>query len=145
MSPLERIFHTVLFESLALISSTVGLIVFTDHAPQSLSGTMIGVVTIAMIWNVVFNLMFDKCYPGKREARSIKMRIAFIIAFEVGLLLFTIPLMAYLLDITIIAAFWLDISVTIFITIYAFTFHYCYDNLRAMIVQRRQLMLKLSS
>jgi len=140
MSPVERIFHTILFESLALISSTVGLIIFTDHAPQSLSGTMIAVVTIAMIWNFVFNAMFDKCYPGKREERCLKMRVAFIIAFEAGLLLFTVPLMAYLLDITIIEAFWLDISVTIFITLYAFTFHYCYDNLRAMIIQRRQVV-----
>ena len=137
MSPLERIFHTVLFESLALISSTIGLIIFTDHTPESLSGTMIAVVTIAMIWNFVFNAVFDKCYPGKREARSLTMRVAFIIAFEAGLLLFTVPLMAYLLDVTLVDAFWLDIGVTMFITLYAFTFHYCYDNLRAMIMQRR--------
>lgn len=141
MSPIERIFHTILFESLALISSTIGLIIFTEHTPESLSGTMIAVVTIAMIWNFVFNAAFDRLYPGNREARSFKMRVAFIIVFEAGLLLFTAPLMAYLLGISILEAFYLDVGVTIFITFYAFTFHYCYDNLRALLIQRHQMAL----
>lgn len=142
MSTLERLFHMVLFETLAVSLSIIVLILFTDHQPSTLSGTMIVVMSIAMVWNFLFNAIFDRLYPGKREQRSILMRINFVLVFEAGLLLITIPVMAYILNVSLIEAFWLDIGVTIFITFYAFTFNFCYDHLRAIIINRRSTNIK---
>ncbi|WP_153914769.1 PACE efflux transporter [Shewanella sp. TC10] len=139
MSTLERVFHAVLFEFLAIIGSVIGLMMFTDYELVSLSGTMIAIATIAMGWNFVFNIIFDKFYDAPREQRTVKQRVLYIAWFESGLLLLTIPVMAFILNISLIEAFWLDISVTIFITIYAYVYNYAYDHIRARIVLNRQM------
>jgi len=66
MSTLERVFHSVLFEVLAVTLSIIGLAIFTDHDVNALSGTMIVVATIAMIWNYCFNRIFDRYFTGEK-------------------------------------------------------------------------------
>ncbi|MCL1043731.1 MULTISPECIES: PACE efflux transporter [Shewanella] len=137
MSTVERIFHAVLFEFLAIIGSVIGLMIFTDYALASLSGTMIAIATIAMGWNFIFNIIFDKFYTEPREQRTVIQRMIYIGFFEAGLLMLTIPVMAYILGISLIEAFWLDISVTVFITVYAYVYNYAYDHIRARVMLNR--------
>ena len=135
MSFKERVFQSVLFESLAVGMCITGLAIFTEHDIDELSGMMILIATIAMIWNFVFNWGFDKVKPGPKEQRSLSLRVIHVIAFEIGLLIFTIPVMAVILKVGIWEAFLMDIGVTIFITIYAFTFNLVYDNVRASLMK----------
>ena len=135
MSFKERVFQSVLFESLAVGMCITGLAIFTEHDIDALSGMMIVIATIAMIWNFVFNWGFDKLKPGPKEQRSLSLRVIHVIAFEIGLLIFTIPVMAVILKVGIWEAFLMDIGVTIFITIYAFTFNLVYDNVRASLME----------
>lgn len=67
MGRLERLFHAITFEVLAVSLSIIGLATFTDHNISHLSGTMIVIATIAMIWNIIFNWVFDKFVPGKKK------------------------------------------------------------------------------
>jgi uncharacterized membrane protein len=134
MSTLERVFHSVLFEVLAVTLSIVGLAIFTDHDVNALSGTMIVVASIAMMWNYCFNRIFDRHFTGEKSQRSLKLRVFHVALFEAGLLVATIPVMAYLLNVGIWQAFLMDIGVTIFITIYAFVFNLIYDHVRAVLV-----------
>lgn len=136
MKTTERIFHAVLFEALAVTLSIIGLAIFTDHDINSLSGMMIVVATIAMIWNFIFNWIFDLFFTGEKTKRTLSFRIFHVTLFEVGLLFVTIPVMAYLLHVGIWEAFIMDIGVTIFITIYAFTFNFIYDNVRGGLVKK---------
>ncbi|CAV26959.1 PACE efflux transporter [Vibrio atlanticus] len=136
MSTLERVFHSVLFEALAVTLSIIGLAIFTDHDVNALSGTMIVVATIAMIWNYCFNRIFDRYFTGEKSQRSLKLRIFHVVLFEAGLLIATIPVMAFLLNVGIWQAFLMDIGVTIFITIYAFVFNLIYDHVRSFLVRR---------
>lgn len=137
MSRLERLFHAITFEVLAVSLSIIGLAIFTDHNVGQLSGTMIVVATIAMIWNVIFNWIFDKFVPGQKEKRSLKTRIVHVLLFEAGLLFATVPVMAYLLKVSLVEALMMDIGVTLFITLYAFVFNLAYDHIRAYIVARK--------
>ncbi|MGS0827179.1 PACE efflux transporter [Shewanella sp. 0m-8] len=139
MSILERVFHSVLFEVLAVSFSIIGLAIFTDFDVKSLSGMMIGVATIAMIWNFIFNWGFDRVVTGNKEKRPLKVRVIHVSLFEVGLLFFTVPVMAYILNIGIVEAFIMDLSVTVFITIYAFTYNFIYDHTRAFIIRSRSI------
>ena len=136
MSAIERVFHAVLFEVLAVSLSILGLSIFTSHEVSALSGTMILIATIAMVWNFIFNWVFDKFATGAKEKRTFAVRILHVVLFEGGLLLVTVPLMAWILKVGIWEALVMDIGVTIFITVYAFVFNYCYDHLRAIIVKR---------
>ncbi|MGF1754233.1 PACE efflux transporter [Vibrio makurazakiensis] len=132
----ERIFHAVLFEVLAVSMSIIGLAMFTTHDVTSLSGTMIVIATIAMIWNFIYNWGFDLFFPGEKAQRTLSLRLFHVILFELGLLLATVPVMAHLLSVSIWEAFMMDIGVTIFITIYAFTFNWIYDNVRVVFLRR---------
>ena len=136
MKTTERIFHAVLFEVLAVSLSILGLAIFTSHDITVLSGTMIVIATIAMIWNFIFNWIFDKFFTGEKKERTLSFRIFHVVLFEIGLLVVTIPVMAYLLNVGLLEAFMMDIGVTIFITIYAFTFNLVYDNARAILIRR---------
>ena len=138
MGAIERVFHAVLFEVLAVSLSIVLLMTFTDHQVGALSGTMIIIATIAMAWNFVFNWIFDKFFPGDKTQRTITMRVFHVILFELGLLVLTIPVIAVILGVSLYQALVMDIGVTIFITLYAFVFNFIYDHIRAAIVKKRQ-------
>ncbi|WP_144210570.1 PACE efflux transporter [Shewanella donghaensis] len=137
MGTLERVFHSVLFEVLAVTLSIAGLAIFTDHDVASLSGTMIVIASIAMVWNYAFNWVFDLYVKGDKTKRTFSMRIFHVSLFEAGLLVLTIPVMAYFLSVSLWNAFLMDLGVTIFITIYAFLFNLSYDHIRSAVMQRR--------
>ncbi|QUM79549.1 PACE efflux transporter [Moritella sp. 5] len=137
MGTIERVIQAVLFEVLAVTLSIIGLVLFTDHDIDSLSETMIVIASIAMVWNYLFNRSFDRFAKGSKAKRSFSLRIVHVILFEAGLLFFTIPVMAYILDVSLWQAFVMDLGVTIFITIYAFMFNLIYDHARVFVLQNR--------
>jgi uncharacterized membrane protein len=94
---------------------------------------------IAMCWNVIFNWIFDQFSTGPKEKRSLSLRVFHVIIFEAGLLLFTVPVMAYLLKTSMWNAFIMDLGVSIFITIYAFVYNLVYDHARAYICRTKQI------
>lgn len=141
MSALERVFHAILFEVLAISLCILGLIFFTEHSPNILSGTMIAVATVAMLWNGFFNALIDRFFTAPREHRSFIFRTCHVVLFEAGLLLITVPLMAAMLSVSLFEAFMMDASVTIFITFYAFIFNFAYDKIRALIINRHRKIL----
>ncbi|PJG82477.1 PACE efflux transporter [Caviibacterium pharyngocola] len=130
----ERIFHAVLFEVLAVLLTTIGMAIFTKHETSAIFGTIVAISLTAVVWNFVFNYFFDKVFTGAREKRSIKLRTAHTVIFELGLLIFTIPLVAYLLNVDWWTAFVMDIGMTLFIMVYTFVFNWCYDHLRLRFV-----------
>lgn len=136
MSVWERIFHMVLFEALAVLLSVAGLWLLTDYHVVALSGMVVAISLIAMGWNFLFNWLFDYYVPGERVLRGWKVRFWHVVLFEGGLLLFTIPVVAYLLSINLYQAFIMDIGISLFIMLYAFVFNWCYNHLRAWLKNR---------
>lgn len=132
MSFLERIFHAILFESLIIIFSLLGLKFVTDHNTAELTVLLILISLIAVVWNFIFNWVFDSYFTGKRTKRSVLLRSFHSIAFELGLLCATLPLIMYWLDMDFLNALLLDVGMTIFILIYTFVFNLCYDNIRLL-------------
>ncbi|TNH05681.1 PACE efflux transporter [Testudinibacter sp. TR-2022] len=137
MSFVERIFHAALFEVLAVIFSVIGLTLLTDHSVSALSGTVIVISLMAMVWNFVFNWGFDRVFRGERVLRGFKVRCLHALLFEGGLLLFTIPVVAYLLNISFYQAFIMDLGITVFILLYTVLYNWVYDHVRVWIIRRR--------
>ena len=132
MSFLERIFYAILFESLIIIFSLLGLKFVTDHNTAELTVLLILISLIAVVWNFIFNWVFDRYFTGKRTERSVLLRSFHSIAFELGLLCVTLLLIMYWLNMDFLNALLLDIGMTIFILIYTFVFNLCYDNIRLL-------------
>lgn len=131
MSALERLFHAVLFEIGAILSTVLLMDFLTNHGASLLATTIILISLIAMAWNMVFNLLFDRYFPGERLTRRLSVRLLHTTLFELGLLLFTIPLVAFMLNVSWWEAFVMDIGMTLVVMGYSLLFNWVYDYLRA--------------
>lgn len=133
----ERALHAVAFEALAImICAPVAAWLMNSSLPR------MGLLTlafsgIAMVWNVVFNALFDALQRRWRFRRGFAARLAHGLVFEVGMVLMTVPLAAWWLDITLWAAFLLDAGLLLFFLPYTMGFNWAYDVLRARWVARR--------
>lgn len=133
----ERIFHSVLFEIGAMAIGAVAVLLAGDFSLEAAAGTGITTSVMAMVLNFFFNYVFDKFATGKREERSLKLRILHTVCFECTLLIFTIPVVAYLLDLSLWHAFIADIGLSLTIMVYALIFNWIYDIIRAKIINAR--------
>lgn len=136
MTVTERIFHMVLFEVLLLILMTLSVLLFTQQEVGHVAGVAVALSVIAMAWNFIYNWIFDQCVTGKKENRSIKLRIFHAVTFEAGLLVVSLPLIAWVLNMSLWQAFIVDIGLTVLVVIYTFIFNYVYDHLRAALTNR---------
>lgn len=137
MSTIERIFQAILFEIGAVLSTVMLMSFATEHSTNSLTITIVLISLIALVWNFIFNLFFDKIFKGERVHRNWQVRALHTLCFELGLLIFTLPLVAFMLNVSWWKAFIMDISMTLFVMCYTFVFHWCYDHIRHYLTQQR--------
>lgn len=130
MTAWERVFHAVLFEFFAIIFTVILTSWLTDHSTEALTSVIVLISVIAMVWNFIFNWLFDKIVTGERVKRGLGIRILHSLLFEGGLLIFTLPLVMYMLNITLWHAFVMDIGMTLFVLVYSVIFNWIYDHLR---------------
>ena len=134
MSTKERIFHSLLFEVIALILLIPLGSLISNIDMKSMTGLAIGLSLTAMFWNYVYNLIFDKYFGGNRIDRSLVMRIGHAIGFEFGLLIVTLPAIMWVLNIGFINALILDMGMLIFFIVFAMMFNWCYDLAKHQLV-----------
>lgn len=135
MSLKERLLHSLLFEIGAVTLASVVVLAFSTVKPSAAIGTGVAMALMAMVWNLVFNAGFDKIFTEPRQNRSFGLRLFHTISFELGLLIFTIPMIAYLLNLTLWQALIADIGLVVLITTYALIFNWIYDNIRLKFIK----------
>ena len=127
-----RVIHMLGFEFFALIIfAPLAALVLNKGLFEIASFGVIASV-IAMLWNFIYNYMFDSAEKklGKdRFRRSIMLRIFHALLFELGLLIATIPLVAFWLNMTLWQAFIVDIAFVIFFLLYAFVYNWLFDTI----------------
>lgn len=134
---IERIGHAVGFEVIALLVCTP-IAAWLLHRPLSHVGLLaILLSTTAMGWNVVYNFGFDRLWPVVRVPRTLGVRALHALGFEGGLVLAGVPLAAWLLNISLVEAFLLDIGFFLFFLPYAFVYNWAYDSLRELWLGRK--------
>ena len=79
----------------------------------------------------VWNWLFDRWLPTRR--RTLSQRFAQAMGFETGLLIMTLPAVAWWMEIGLVEAFWLDAGFMLFFLVYAMVFNSLFDR----IVERR--------
>ena len=86
---------------------------------------------VALIWNMLFNHGFEKFEKARGwKERTVKIRILHAIGFEGGLLIATVPMIAWMLDMSLWHALILDIGLAMSIMVYTFIYQWCYDILK---------------
>ena len=125
----DRIRPTLLFEFVAiLIVAFVGSWI-TGHSVQQFGVLGLMFSVLAMAWNLLFNWLFDhwelRFRPGRK--RTVALRVIHAVLFELVLLIAGVFLIAWWLDMGLLAALVLDVGMSAFFVVYAFAFNWAYD------------------
>lgn len=123
----RRMIHALSYEIILLVIIAILLGKIFD-APMEVTG-LLGVImaVTSVIWNMIFNTFFEKVERKYQFKRTIPIRILHAIGFEGGLMLATIPMIAYALKLSLLDAIMLDLALTTGILFYTFIFQWCYD------------------
>lgn len=127
----DRIRHAVSFELIGLALITP-LGAWAFGMPMTEIGVVgVGSATIATMWNYIYNLGFDHALQRLtgRTLKTLPVRVLHAVLFEAGLVAVLMPLIAWYLQITLLQAFLMDVSFSLFYLVYAFVFNWAYDRL----------------
>lgn len=126
----DRVRHALMFEIIGLMIITP-VAAFLFKQPMTHMGVVgIGSATIATVWNFLFNVGFDH---GMRRMvghtnKSLRIRLLHTVMFELGLLIFLLPPIAWYLDMTLLETLKLDLAIVAFYLVYNFVFNIAYDR-----------------
>jgi uncharacterized membrane protein len=127
----RRIIHALSYEIILLVIIAIALS-YIFNIPMEVTGTLgVAMAVTSVIWNMIFNHFFEKFEAKRKLKRTVIVRIFHAIGFEGGLMLATIPMIAYALQMQIIEAILLDFSLTMCILVYTFIFQWCYDHIES--------------
>ena len=132
----ERVFQALGFEGLALLICTPLLVWITGRPALEMGAVTLGISLLALSWNVVFNSLFDRLKTHLQLANSGWTRVLHALLFEGGLILLAVPLIAALMNISLLEAFILDIGVLLFFLPYTYVYHWGYDVIREKIAHK---------
>ncbi|MBU3003930.1 PACE efflux transporter [Paraglaciecola arctica] len=128
MKTIERVFQAFLFEVIALAIVVPTSAIIGGFATGKMAIVGVALSTFAMLWNYLYNILFDKIAGANRLTRGVIIRMIHACCFELGMVVITLPVLAWYLEITWIAAIVLEASFLVFILFYTFIFNWLYDN-----------------
>ncbi len=131
--------HTTLFEAGGLVVVTPLASWLTGHGIGRMGLLTASLATFAMLWNLLWNRLFDHWVPTRR--RSLSQRVAQALGFELGLLVMTLPIVAWWLGIGVVEAFWLDLGFMLFFLGYALIFNSTFDGIMQRRLARRRYLM----
>jgi uncharacterized membrane protein len=125
----RRIVQAVLYEAIAV--GFVGPVLAWLFKTSMTSALALAVLmsTVALVWSYLFNTLFERWEAGQaRKGRSLLRRVAHSSAFEGGLVVMLVPVMAWWLDTSLLAALLADLGVLAFFFVYSFVFTWAFDR-----------------
>lgn len=126
----ERAMHALLFEVLAIGISAPLAAWITGETILSMGILTAVIATMAVLWNMAYNWLFDRLQTRHGFERTLWIRAIHSVGFELGLIIMAIPFVAWWLDTTLWRALVLDIGLVLFYLPYAFVFNLCYDKIK---------------
>ncbi|MCT8986324.1 PACE efflux transporter [Shewanella phaeophyticola] len=119
----ERIFHAVSFEVLAAAIIVPVSAILMQKSTTDMLVVSIGLSFLAVMWNYVYNIWFDKLLGSDRINRTLAMRIVHATGFEGGLLVVTLPMVSWYLSLNLIDTMMLEGGVLLFFFVYTGVFN----------------------
>lgn len=125
----RRVIHTLSFEMIGLIIA-VPLFAWIFDAGLEHIGILTAVISlIAMFWNLAFNKLFELWEARQHhQDRTTKRRVIHALCFEGGLLITTLPLIAWWMQMPLWEAVLTDLGYMLFFLVYGFAFNWGFDR-----------------
>ncbi|HDU7915929.1 TPA: PACE efflux transporter [Serratia marcescens] len=126
----RKLVYVTAYEIIGMAISALGLALLSGHAPSSTGPLAVVITTIAVSWNFIYNYLFE--WWESRQAsrtRTLKRRILHAVGFQLTLVVYLIPLIAWWMGITLWQALLLDMALIAIIPCYTFLFNWAFDKL----------------
>ena len=89
----RKIVYVSLFEVVAVAITSTGLAAGSDSSLQHASVVAVATSVIAVVWNLVYNTVFERWEARQTvRGRSFKRRAAHALGFELGFIITLVPL-----------------------------------------------------
>lgn len=126
----RKIFQAVSYEAVAIFFIAPALAHFYDDGLGRSIALSIIISTVAVIWNMVYNYMFEfwEARQDERE-RTLFRRSLHSVGFEGGLTLILLPVISYWLHITLFEALLANLALFAFFFVYSFVFQFVFDRI----------------
>ena len=118
------------YEVIGWMISSLALAFLSGNSAGTTGPLALVITTIAVTWNFIFNVVFEY-WESKQKSRirTFRRRFAHAVLFQLTLVVFLIPLIAWWLSISLLQALILDFALIIFIPIYTFFFNWAFDKI----------------
>lgn len=133
----ERVFYAVVYEVCAIILLMLLGTWLLNQDTTKMGVLAVMLTTMAMLWNMVFNALFERLERKQGWTRTPALRVLHALLFEGGLVILLVPPTAWWMGLSYWHAFLLDIGFFLFFLPYTFVFGWVYDKLRASLRSRQ--------
>ncbi|MCP1104665.1 PACE efflux transporter [Serratia nevei] len=126
----RKLVYVTAYEIIGMTISALGLALLSGHAPTSTGPLAVVITTLAVSWNFIYNSLFEWWESRQvSRTRTLKRRILHAVGFQLTLVVFLIPLIAWWMGITLWQALLLDMALIVIIPCYTFLFNWAFDKL----------------
>lgn len=126
----RKLVYVTAYEIIGMAISALGLALLSGHAPSSTGPLAVVITTIAVSWNFIYNYVFEWWESRQASrARTLKRRILHAVGFQLTLVVYLIPLIAWWMGITLWQALLLDMALIVIIPCYTFVFNWAFGKL----------------
>ena len=126
----RKLVYVTAYEIIGMAISALGLALLSGHAPSSTGPLAVVITTIAVSWNFIYNYLFEWWESRQlSRTRTLKRRILHAVGFQLTLVVYLIPLIAWWMGITLWQALLLDMALIVIIPCYTFVFNWAFDKL----------------
>lgn len=126
----RKLVYVSLYEVIGMTFSALGLALLSGTSPGSTGPLAVIITSIAVTWNFIYTSLFERWESRQvSRTRTVRRRIAHAVGFQLTLIVFLIPLIAWWMNISLMQAFLLDLALIIFIPCYTFVFNWLFDRI----------------
>ncbi|KAF1010464.1 MAG: hypothetical protein GAK32_01463 [Pseudomonas fluorescens] len=126
----RKLVYVSLYEVIGMTFSALGLALLSGTHPSSTGALAVVITTIAVTWNFIYTSLFERWESRQADrTRTVRRRVAHAVGFQLTLIVFLIPLIAWWMHISLVQAFLLDLALILFIPCYTFAFNWLFDRL----------------
>lgn len=126
----ERITHAVGYEALLILIVTPTLAWVLDKPAERAGALALSLALIAMLWNMAYNAIVDRYIQRERIHWSFGGRVMHGLGFEAGMVLICVPVAAWMLGISLLQAFLVELGFLAFILPYTVAYNWAFDKAR---------------
>lgn len=126
---LRRIAFVVGYEGLSLLFTIFVLGTLLGHGGGESTLTAVLVTVTATAWNYIWNLMYEALERRRTtRGRGVWSRALHALGYEGGVLIFTVPLVAFILGVSLVEALAIEGGLLVFFLVFTLTYTWGFDR-----------------